>query len=100
MPTPQDKEDLHCFLGMITYLSTYVPTLSKRSQPLCDLLKDDVPFIWQDDSQATFEALKRSVTDESCLQYFDHTKDTVLEVDASQKGLGASLVQDGKPVAL
>ena len=68
-------------------------------QPLRDLLKSDVPFIWQDDHQTTFEALKRSVTSTSCLQYFDPNKHTFVEVDASQKGLGACLVQDGKPVA-
>ena len=31
--------------------------------------------------------------------YFDDTKETVLNVDASIKGLGAVIVQKGKPVA-
>ena len=99
MPTPQDKEDLHRFIGMITYLASYIPKFAELVQPLRDLLKSDVPFIWQDDHQATFEALKRYVTSTSCLQYFDPNKHTFVEVDASQKRLGACLVQDGKPVA-
>ncbi len=41
MPTPQDKEDLQRFLGMITYLSAFLPNLAKRAQPIRDLLKKD-----------------------------------------------------------
>ena len=99
MPTPQDKEDLQTFLGMITYLGSFIPNLAERAQPLRDLLKQNVPFVWQEDHQATFDALKQSISTESCLQYFDPTKATTIEVDASQKGLGACLVQDDKPVA-
>ena len=33
------------------------------------------------------------------LAYFDNTKETVLNLDASIKGLGAVTMQDGKPVA-
>ena len=34
-----------------------------------------------------------------CFRYFSTTKDVVLQVDAYQVGLGAALLQDGKPVA-
>ena len=29
MPTPQDREDLHRFIGMVTYLAKYVPTIAE-----------------------------------------------------------------------
>ena len=32
------------------------------------------------------------------LQYFDTHKPVIIQVDASQKGLGAALLQDGCPV--
>ena len=44
------------------------------------------------------EALKAEVNDNTILQYFDPQKEIVIECDASQKGLGACILQDGKPV--
>lgn len=67
MPTPQDKEDLRCFMGMMNYLAVFVPNFAERASPLRDLLKQEVPFWWQEDHQATFEALKHSVSANSCL---------------------------------
>ena len=63
------------------------------------LLKQDVDFQWDVNHQACFDALKVEVTKDSTLQYFDVKKPIVLQVDASLRGLGAALLQDGKPVA-
>ena len=98
MPTPQDKEDLQGFLGVINFVSPYIPNCADKAAPLSDLLRKDVPFLWQDDHQAAFHALKHSITANSCLQYYNPKVDTTLEVDASQKGLGACLIQEGRPV--
>ncbi|XP_038052821.1 uncharacterized protein LOC119725487 [Patiria miniata] len=99
IPTPQDKEDLQKFLGLITYVSAYIPNLADKAATLRDLLKKNVPYLWQDDHQAAFEALKYSITTEACLQYYNPEIHTVLEVDASQKGLGACLLQNNRPIA-
>ncbi len=39
------------------------------------------------------------ISTETTLSYFDPEKQTVLQVDASQRGIGAVLMQDGKPIA-
>ena len=39
------------------------------------------------------------MTESTTLSYFDPKKDIVLQVDASMKGLGAALIQEGNPVA-
>ena len=93
MPVPQDKEDLQRFLGMMTYLATFIPNFSEESQPLRDLLKKYVPF------EVVFQKLKTAISAKSCVKYFDPTKPTTLEVDSSTKGLGAAILQDGQPVA-
>ena len=99
MPTPQDKDDLQRFIGLMNYLAAYIPHFADRVAPLRELLKKDVPFLWHEDHQRTFEDLKRCIDSESCLSYYNPQKEAVLEVDASQRGLGACLLQDNKPVA-
>lgn len=99
MPTPQDKEDLQRFLGMMQYLAPYIPKFSEKAEPLRGLLKKDVPFLWMEDHQNAFNMLKSTISAEACLRYYDPQKATVLEVDASMKGLGACLSQEDKPIA-
>ena len=99
MPTPQSKDELQRVLGMMTYLSPYISNYAEKSAILRDLLKKDVPFTWQEDHEECFQRLKSEISSGSCLQYYDPKIPTVLEVDASLKGLGACLLQNGKPIA-
>ena len=38
MPTSTNREDLQRFLGVVTYLSKFIPVMSQKSAPLCQLL--------------------------------------------------------------
>ena len=98
MPTPQSKKDLQRFLGLMTYMGSFIPNLSTLAAPLQDLLKKDAAFIWQEDHEETFQRVKASITEQS-ITYYDANKLLELEVDASMKGLSACLVQDGRPIA-
>ena len=51
MPTPQNKDDIHKFMGLINYLGSYIPHLAAKTKPLQDFLKKDVPFQWDEDHQ-------------------------------------------------
>ena len=44
--------------------------------------------------------IKRMVTEAPILAFYDPAKELVIECDASQKGLGAVLMQQGRPIAL
>ena len=99
IPEPKSKEDLQKFLGLATYLAAYVPNFAAQAKPLRDLMPIDVPFQWQEDHQEVFERIKHAITADSSLQYYNPNRPAVVEVDASQKGLGAVLRQDGKIVA-
>jgi len=46
-----------------------------------------------------FEGIKQAICQEVSLTYFDPEKETVIQVDASLRGLGSALIQDGKVVA-
>ncbi|KAL2083766.1 hypothetical protein ACEWY4_021539 [Coilia grayii] len=99
MPTPQNKDDLHRFLGMLTYLATYIPNFAEKAHTLRGLLKNDAMWIWEADHQKCFDDLKSAITEDACLKYYDASTPLTLKVDASQKGLGIALVQNNRPIA-
>ena len=56
-------------------------------------------WFWTDVHNSAIDQVKQRVTSAPVLKYFDATKDTTLQCDASEKGLGAVLTQDGHPIA-
>ena len=58
-----------------------------------------MPFAWGDSQEVAFNTLKDTLTHAPLLQLPDFNKVFELECDASSIGLGAVLLQDGKPVA-
>ena len=72
-----------------------MPNISSLTLDLKGLLKKDA---WFQLSEA-FQKIKNKMSEDVCLRYFDNTKEAVLQVDASQLGLVAVLLQDGKQVA-
>lgn len=93
---PNTKEELRSFLGLVTYLSRFLPDLTTTTAPLRDLLKKKVPFHWSREHSRAFIKLKEQVTGSRALGYFDLQDRTRLITDASGVGLGAVLVQFNK----
>lgn len=93
MPSPTRQKEVQEFLGLVQYLSPFIPNLSKKAEVLRNLTKKDVPFTWDVEHQQCFDNLKALVTADAALQYYDVNATTVLQVDASQRGLGAALMQ-------
>lgn len=99
MPTPQNKDVLNRFVGMLSYLSPYIPKFADKAHTLRGLLKNDEPWSWDSNYQKCFEDLKAIITEDACLKYYNPSMTLTLEVDASQKGLGVALVQNNQPIA-
>ena len=98
-PPPENVQELQSFLGLVQYMSPFIPKLSDKTKILRQLLKKGIPFEWSIDHQNAFEELKQHVSVDTKLRYFDTQSPVTLEVDASLQGLGAALIQNGKPVA-
>ncbi|XP_029212518.2 uncharacterized protein LOC114976273 [Acropora millepora] len=96
---PQDAQELQSFLGIATYMAPFIPNLSAMSEPLRNLLKKGTDFHWSPSHSTAFEKIKQSICRQVSLTYFDPRKETVIQVDASLRGLGSALVQEGKVVA-
>ena len=67
--------------------------------PISQLTQKSAEFTWEAPQQEAFDKLKAVITKAPVLAYFDNDKPTVLNVDASGTGLGAVILQDGKPIA-
>ena len=99
MPASETAAQLQKFIGMITYLSPFISSLSSFAVPLQQLLKKGTEFIQNESYQEAFDTIKSMVCKDTTLWYFDICKPVIVQVDASKKGLGAALLQDGHSVA-
>ena len=71
LPAPTNVTKLQEFLGLVTYLSPFIPGLSTLSAPLWELLKKDTDFIWNRTYDAAFEQVKEAVISDTTLRYFN-----------------------------
>ena len=69
LPTPTNIMELQEFLGMVTYLSPFIPGLSILTAPLHvhELLKKDAEFSWDISYQTAFQCVKDTVVSDTTL---------------------------------
>ena len=99
MPPPTDVAGVQCLLGMIQYLSKFLPALSEMTKSLRDLTQRETVWMWDQPQQKALETLKRAVASTPVLRYYNLIDEVTLQCDASQHGLGAALMRNGQPVA-
>ena len=93
MPQPVNKKELQSFIGMVNYLSKFTPRLSELAECLCNLIRVTVPFQWGPEHTEAFTSIKQEIIQAPVLKYYDTKKPTVLQTDASAKGLGACVAK-------
>ena len=96
MPKPEDVEDIK---GFVNYLAKFLPGLADVMEPLRRLTRRDAQWQWTEKQENSFKEVKKLVTAAPILSYYDPKEELVIQCDASQKGLGAVLLQKGKPIA-
>jgi hypothetical protein len=62
MAKPSNKKDVMKLIGMMAALGRFISKLGEKGLPFFKLLKKADKFVWDDEAQKAFEALKESLT--------------------------------------
>ena len=93
MSFPSSKQDLQRFLGMIAYLSKFIPRLSEETHLLRELLKKESIWDFTLTHRNQFDKLRSMVSGNISLKFFDPKLPTKTTCDSSKFGIGATLEQ-------
>jgi transposase InsO family protein len=99
MKRPQNKTEVQVLQGTVNYLARFMPKLAEIMAPIRQLTCDGVDFVWGKSQDQAFKHIKTLVTKAPVLAYYKPDEELVLQCDASNKGLGAVLLQKGRPIA-
>ena len=99
MTLPQAVKGVQQFLGMCNYLLRFTPNLAEIVKPLIELTHVNAVWSWSSQHDKPFKTAKSLIANATTLKFFNVNKPCVLQVDASDTGLGGALLQDGQPVA-
>ena len=93
---PTNVKEVREFLGLAGYYRRFVPNFARVAGPLHSLTRQEVPFHWTGECQQSFDRLKQLLSEPPVLAYPDFARPFTLHTDASGKGLGAVLEQEGE----
>ena len=90
---PETASEVRSFLGLVNFSARFIPDLATLSDPLRQITKKDVPFVFGKLQREAFAKLKEALTQPSTLAFYDKDAETRVITDASPVGLGAILTQ-------
>ena len=95
---PRNFGELESVLGMLAYVSKFIPNLSEINAPLRELKKSK-EWRWGFEHRVAFKNIKQVLGSSPCLKYYNVAEPILISVDASAKGLGAAAIQADGVVA-
>ncbi|KAL2252726.1 UNVERIFIED_CONTAM: Transposon Tf2-11 polyprotein [Sesamum indicum] len=96
---PKNATEVRSFLGLAGYYRRFVEGFSIIAGPLTKLLRKGVEFQWTEQCQQSFDELKKRLTSNPILVLPSGSGGYIVYTDASKRGLGCVLMQNGKVIA-
>ncbi|KAL0534153.1 hypothetical protein IC582_028437 [Cucumis melo] len=95
-PRPSTVSEIRSFLGLAGYYRRFVEDFSRIASPLTQLTRKGTPFVWSPACERSFQELKQKLVTAPVLTVPDGSGNFGIYSDASKKGLGCVLMQQGK----
>ncbi|RVE76234.1 hypothetical protein OJAV_G00009200 [Oryzias javanicus] len=92
-PVPVSRKHLQRFLGFANFYRKFIKGFSKIAAPLHSLTSTKRRFVWTSEADESFKTLKDRFSSAPVLLIPNEEKQFILEVDASDHGVGAVLSQ-------
>lgn len=91
---PENVSEVRSFLGLVNYNAPFIPEYATITEPLRELTKKGVPFMFGQKQRKAFKELKTRLGQSETLAHFNPRAKTRIITDASPVGLGAILSQE------
>ena len=90
---PKNVKGLQRILGLFNFWRKFMPSYSRNSFHMRQLLRKDVKFQWTKECDRELQYLKEALTKPLILRPIDPRLPIYLQVDGSQMGYGAAILQ-------
>ncbi|GJY92684.1 ty3-gypsy retrotransposon protein [Tanacetum coccineum] len=97
-PVPTTQRQIRGFLGLAGYYRRFIKNFATVAAPLSRLLQKQ-GFQWGDTENKAFQDLKARLSEAPILGLPSFEDMFIVEADASDVGIGAVLMQNGKPLS-
>ena len=93
-PVPSTVKEVHSFLGSCNFYWAFILKFLDIILPLNDLTKKTQQWSWEEHEENTFLMLKEACVSNYVLRTPDWTKPFIMETDASNFAMSATIMQD------